>query len=68
MTVVGYNVYRSEQDGGPYALVNAALIPDTDYIDQAIQRSLSYFYVARAVDSNGRESINSNQVVAVIPN
>lgn len=66
-TVVGYNAYRSQQDGGPYTVLNAALISTLAYTDGTIQRGNTYFYVARALDSNGTESINSNQAVANVP-
>ncbi len=67
VSVVGYNVYRSEQDGGPYARLNAALIPDLTYDDETVEKGLTYYYVVRAVDKNGRESVDSNQATAVVP-
>jgi hypothetical protein len=66
-TVVGYNLYRSQQDGGPYALLNPTLIPTLTYVDGTIQQGNTYFYVARARSSNGEESVNSNQAVATVP-
>lgn len=66
-TVAGYNAYRSEQDGGPYARLNAALIPGLTYADQTVEKGLTYYYVVRAVDDNAKESVNSNQATAVIP-
>ena len=65
--VVGYNLYRSQQDGGPYALLNPALASGLTYIDGTIEGGTTYFYVARAEDFSGRESPNSNQAVAVVP-
>ena len=67
-TVVGYNLYRSQQNGGPYALLNQSLISVLTYADGTIQGGRTYFYVATAMDSNGTESIKSNQAVAVVPN
>lgn len=66
-TVAGYNLYRSDQDGGPYALLNLALISSLTYIDGTVEGGTTYFYVARAEDFSGRESPNSNQAVAVVP-
>ena len=68
-TVVGYNIYRSRQDGGPYALLNPEVILGTSYIDRSILQvsGETYFYVAEAVDFDGRKSIKSNQAVAVVP-
>lgn len=65
--VVGYNVYRSGQSGGPYAKINSALIPSTTNTDTNVQSGSTYYYVVTAVDSSGRESVFSNQVQAVIP-
>ena len=66
-TVVGYNLYRSQQDGGPYGLLNPTLISTLTYVDRSIQGGETYFYVARSKDSNGTESINSNQATATVP-
>lgn len=66
-TVIGYNAYRSEQDGGPYGRLNAAVIPSLGYADDTVERGKTYFYVVTAVDSDSRESVFSNQAVAVIP-
>jgi hypothetical protein len=65
-TVVGYNVYRGGQTGGPYAKV-FSLDPNTSYTDNSVAAGNSYYYVTTAVDSEGEESAYSNQVQAVIP-
>ncbi len=65
--VVGYNAYRSELDGGPYARLNAAVIAETTYDDETVEKGLTYYYVVRAVDKDGTESLDSNQARAVIP-
>jgi hypothetical protein len=66
-SVVGYNVYRSGQSGGPYAKINSTVIPSTTDTDGNVQSGSTYYYVVTAVDSSGRESVFSNQVQAVIP-
>jgi hypothetical protein len=66
-SVVGYNVYRSGQSGGPYAKINSTIIPSTTDTDGNVQSGSTYYYVVTAVDSSGRESIFSNQVQAVVP-
>jgi hypothetical protein len=65
--VVGYNVYRGTVSGGPYAQINSALDASTNDTDTTVQNGHTYFYVVTAVDSNGNESVFSNQVQAVIP-
>ncbi len=66
-SVVGYNVYRGTVSGGPYAQINSALTAGTNDTDTTVQSGHTYYYVVTAVDSNGTESVFSNQVQAVIP-
>jgi fibronectin type 3 domain-containing protein len=66
-TVSGYNVYRGTVNGGPYTLINTSLVTGVSYTDTAVQSGVTYFYVTTAVDSSGVESLDSNQVTAVIP-
>lgn len=65
--VVGYNVYRGSQSGGPYSKVNSALEASTSFIDSSVQDGQSYYYVTTSVDSTGAQSPYSNETVAVIP-
>jgi fibronectin type 3 domain-containing protein len=65
--VVGYNVYRSEKTGGPFAKLTGAPIRETRYTDRTVQSAHTYFYMVTAVDGQGRESLYSNQIKAVIP-
>ena len=66
-TVVGYNVYRGTISGGPYALLNSTPDAALSYTDTAVTAGQTYYYVVTAVDSNGVESIVSNEVSATIP-
>lgn len=65
--VVGYNVYRGTQSGGPYTKLNSSPVPGATYTDSTVQSGSTYFYVATAVDSNNVESVHSNEASAVIP-
>ena len=65
-TVVGYNVYRGTVSGGPYSLVNSS-DPNVSYSDATVQAGQTYFYVVTAVDSQGTESVYSNQAQATVP-
>jgi Abnormal spindle-like microcephaly-assoc'd, ASPM-SPD-2-Hydin len=65
--VVGYNIYRSGNSGGPYSKINSALSASTTYTDDQVQSGVIYFYVTTAVDVNGTESTYSNQAQAVVP-
>lgn len=64
--VVGYNVYRSGQNGGPYSKVSSA-DASTAYADGAVQAGSTYYYVVTAIDGSGNESVYSNQAQAIVP-
>jgi hypothetical protein len=65
--VVGYNVYRSNQSGGPYNKINSALDPNTAYDDTTVVAGQTYYYATTAVNSGGEESSYSNLAEVVIP-
>lgn len=65
--VVGYNVYRGTQAGGPYGALNSAPNAGTTFTDAAVQAGGTYYYVVTAVDASGNQSAYSNQAQAVIP-
>jgi hypothetical protein len=65
--VVGYNVYRGTQSGGPYQKLNPSPQPGTSYTDASVQSGVTYFYVATAVAPDLVESPRSNQTSATIP-
>lgn len=62
-----YNVYRSETAGsynnGPMQTNIATL----SFTDTSVQRGKTYYYIVRTANT-GVESINSNEVMAVVPN
>ena len=66
-TVTGYNVYRGGQSGGPYTMLNSALLSGTTYTDATVQAGRTYYYVVTAVNSAGLQSQYSNEVQAVVP-
>jgi hypothetical protein len=66
-TVAGYDVYRAGQSGGPYTMLNSALLSGTTYTDATVQAGQTYYYVVTAVSSAGIQSQYSNQVQAVVP-
>ncbi len=65
--VIGYNIYRSTTDGGPYIMINASLVTPLKYTDSSVASSTTYYYVSTAVDPAGVESEYSNQASAKIP-
>jgi chitinase len=64
--VLGYNVYRGTQSGGPYMRLNPALLANPDYLDTTVMAGQTYYYAVTAV-SAAAESARSPEVVAVIP-
>jgi len=67
--VVGYNVYRAAQAGGPYTKLNSSpIVPASyGYTDSKVQAGQTYFYVVTAVDGNAVESVFSIEVLAAVP-
>ncbi len=65
--IAGYNAYRATVSGGPYTLLNSGLVANTTYSDQTVQSGLTYYYVTTAVDSQGVESVYSNEAAATVP-
>ena len=65
--VIGYDVYRSTVKGRGYEKINRALVTGTSYKDETVQSRTTYYYMARAVDARGNESLNSAEVVARVP-
>jgi hypothetical protein len=63
--VLSNNVYRSTTSGGPYSEIYSSSSPITTYSDTSVSPG-TYYYVVTAVNSNG-ESLNSNEVTAVVP-
>jgi len=66
-TVIGYNLYRATQSGGPYAKLNSALLSSTSYSDSDVLSGTTYYYVSTAVNSSYVESVYSNQASAAVP-
>jgi len=64
--VIGYNVYRGTQHGGPYPMKVASLDPNTKYTDSSVASGQTYYYVATTVNAKNVESGYSNEVQAVI--
>lgn len=64
---VGFNIYRSTVDGGPYTKLNSSLDPSPAYTDATVEGGMTYYYCATEVDSEGQESAYSNIAEATIP-
>lgn len=62
--LAGYNLYR-RQNAGDYAKLNSSLLTQTSYTDNGLTNGETYYYVVKAVDSEGLESEASNEVHAI---
>jgi hypothetical protein len=65
--VIGYNVYRGINSGGPYARINSSPEAGTVYADSSVQTGTKYYYVVTSVNNKGQESSYSNQASASVP-
>jgi hypothetical protein len=65
--VAGYNLYRSTSTGGNYIKINSLLVRGITYTDNTVDGGTTYYYVTRAVDAQGKESVNSNEITAAVP-
>jgi hypothetical protein len=70
---IKYNLYRSVTKGECLKTqsvncqkINLSPVPSTTYTDNTVQLGQNYFYVAKAVDSRGKESNPSNEAQAMI--
>jgi len=60
--LVGYRVYRSEQEGTRGQLLSSDLLPTPAYRDNSISSGKRYWYTVTAVDRAGNESAPSAAV------
>ena len=67
VTVVGYRVYRSTVNGGPYTPIGSTDAVTLTYTDHAVQSGTTYYWVLTAYDSSNTESLYSTQVSGTIP-
>jgi len=66
---VTYNVYRATTSGGyNYSTpLNSTPISGTSFSDCTIALGQTYYYVIRAVDGSGNQSVNSNETTVSVP-
>lgn len=66
--VMGYNVYRGEESGGPFDKLTGSLSESTSYVDSQVEAGLKYYYAVTSVNHGGHESKRSDSVSVTIPN
>jgi hypothetical protein len=65
--VVGYNVYRGEKKGRHEKKLNSVPVNGLTFTDTDVESGKTYYYVTRAVNTAGKESIDSKETAATIP-
>jgi glycosidase len=61
----GYNVYRSVVSGGGFVKLNSSPLNGTTFSDAGLRNATPYFYVVKALDAAGNESVASNEASAM---
>jgi len=66
---VTYNVYRATTSGGyNYTTpLNTTPISGTSFVDCNVALGQPYYYVIRAVDGSGNQSVSTTEVTVTIP-
>jgi len=63
--IAGYNVYRSDEAGGPYdTKINGSLLTGNTTTDINLYGGEMYHYVVQAIDTGNLSSVNSDEVSA----
>ncbi len=65
--MIGYNLYRGTQSGGPYAKLNSSPLSGTSYTDSNTVSGTTYYYVSTSLNADSQESQYSNEASATIP-
>jgi len=65
--VVGYYVYRSSSQTGPFSKLDESPEASTSYTDTSVSPGTTYFYKVTSVDSEQVESSFSKTVSATVP-
>ena len=66
ITIVGYNIYRRTDPGGPFVKIGDH-VPQSPYEDSLVTSGTTYIYAVTSVDQSGRESRYSAVARATVP-
>ena len=64
-SAIGYNLYRSLIQGGPYEKLNEEMLTVVNYLDEGLENGVNYYYVLTSIDDTLNESEFSNEVNVV---
>jgi hypothetical protein len=62
-----YNIYRGRFSGIHPDKLNGAPVDGLTFTDTTAENGATYYYVVRAIDAAGQESLDSNEQMAAIP-
>ena len=65
--IMGYNVYRSLQQNGPFMVLNPTPLTGLSFVDSNVLAGHTYWYVVTSIDSNNIESAFSTPAMAAVP-
>ncbi|MBD3170427.1 MAG: S8 family serine peptidase, partial [candidate division Zixibacteria bacterium] len=60
VTPDSYNIYRSQDENGPFVLIGSVDEPDLSYTDETVENYTEYYYYSTAVYPGNIESLKSN--------
>ncbi|QEC40770.1 fibronectin type III domain-containing protein [Pseudobacter ginsenosidimutans] len=60
----GYEIYRSQTEGGPYTLLHITGPDVLSYLDQGLTSNTTYYYIVRAVSAFGAAVVSNEAGVA----
>jgi len=66
-SVAGYNIYRSSEQDGSYAKLEASPVANASYTDKGLAAGHTYFYRIMAVDATNVESDSSQEISVTVP-
>ena len=67
LSVVSYNIFRSSGSFLSFVLLGTVPAPTDSFLDTTANAPGAYHYIITAIDSNGRESEPSREIVVKIP-
>ena len=64
-TLMGYNVYRSQQEDGPYTRLNDHVLPvgEETFFDDTVEPGMEYWYTFTVVQTDMTESTPAGKVI-----
>ncbi|MBN1788380.1 MAG: carbohydrate-binding protein [Sedimentisphaerales bacterium] len=62
--LAGYNIYRS-MTWDNHTKINSSLVTDSNYTDSNVVNATAYFYIIKAIDTSGNDSVSSDMTSGI---